>query len=371
VIVAIRELLRRPGRFAVAGISLALLTVLLLLLGGLLDGLFLGSTGAFRAQDAEVFVYSSDAQDSFLRSRIDPDLRAEIDGVDGVASTAGIGVAQVAGSTSGDPAALDPDQLIDLAVLGYEASTGTLPDPPAAGTAYADERVRAEGVEVGDVVLAGPTAVPIEIVGFVDDASFLLQGSLWTAPDTWRRVLADSRPDAAIGQDVFQVVLVQADDGTDATALAADIDEATGGVTSSLTRAEAVLSLPGTREQNSTFTGLISVTFFVVGLITALFFALLTIERSRLFAAMKALGVANRALVLWSVLQAVLVAAGAFVVGVALTLPLAAAVPAEIPLQLEPGRAAATGLILLVTAAVGSLLTLRRITRIDPASAIS
>jgi putative ABC transport system permease protein len=209
------------------------------------------------------------------------------------------------------------------------------------------------------------------VVGFVDDASFLLQGSLWTAPETWREVLAASRPDAAIGDDVFQVLLVQAADGEDPAALAASIDEATGGATSSLTRDEAVLSLPGTREQNRTFTGLIAVTFVVVGLISALFFALLTIERSRLFAAMKALGVGNRRLVVWSVLQAVLVAAGAFAVGLAVTLPLAAAVPAEVPLRLEPSRAVVTGLVLLATAAVGSGLTIRRITRIDPASAIS
>lgn len=369
--VAIRELARRPGRFAVAGIALSFLTVLLLLLGGLLDGLFLGSTGAFRAQDAEVFVYSADARDSFQRSRVDAELRATVEGVDGVERTDGIGVAQVAGSVGAAPADSELDELIDLAVLGYESGTEQLPEPPAPGSAYADDRIRAEGVEVGDVVLAGPAATPIEVVGFVDDASFLLQGSLWTAPDTWREVLAASRPDAAIGDDAFQVLLVQAAEGEDPAALAARIDGATDGATSSLTRDEAVLSLPGTREQNRTFTGLISVTFLVVGLISALFFALLTIERSRLFAAMKALGVANGRLVTWSVLQAVLVAAGAFLVGIAVTVPLAAAVPAEVPLRLEPRRALVTGLVLLVTAGVGSGLTLRRITRIDPASAIS
>ena len=43
-------------------------------LGGLLDGLYLGSTGAIRAQKADVIVYSQSARDSFLRSRItDPD----------------------------------------------------------------------------------------------------------------------------------------------------------------------------------------------------------------------------------------------------------------------------------------------------------
>ena len=81
-----KELVRRPGRFAVAGSALTLLVVLLLLLGGLLDGLFLGSTGAIRVQEGDVFVYSDTARDSFLRSRIGPDLRRTIEGTEGVLS---------------------------------------------------------------------------------------------------------------------------------------------------------------------------------------------------------------------------------------------------------------------------------------------
>lgn len=362
--VPVRELLRRPGRFAVAGISLALLTMLLLLLGGLLDGLYLGSTGAIRAQDADVFVYSDDAQESFLRSRIGPDLRAEIEAVDGVGATGGLGVTLVAGT---DPTG--GDELLDLAVLGYQEATGSLPAPPDPGTAYADRGLEVDGVDVGDTILVGPTEIPIEVVGFVDDVSYLLQQSLWVDAETWRQVQADHRPDGAVGEGVFQVLLVEAE-GVDAADLATRIDDATG-TTTSLTRDEAVLSLPGTREQNSTFSALIGTTFFVVGLITALFFVLLTVERTRLFAAVKALGVPTSRLIAWSVLQAVVVAAGAYVLGLALTLPLAAAVPDQIPLQLEPGRAVVTGAILLVTAALGSLLTLRRILRIDPASAIS
>lgn len=371
MIVALRELWRRPGRFVVAGISISLLTVLLLLLGGLLDGLYLGSTGAIRAQDADVFVYSADAQDSFLRSRITPEVRADIEGVDGVASVGGLGVTLVAGRVGGPPQEGSVDDLLDLAVLGYEAGTHVLPDPPGPGEAYADQRLQAEGVAEGDIIFVGPTGIPIEVVGLVDDASYLLQGSLWVDLQTWRTVQDASRPDAALADDVVQVVLVEADQGIAPAGLAADIDRATGGATSSLTRDEAVLSLPGTQEQNATFTALIGVTFFVVALVTALFFVLLTVERTRLFAAVKALGVPNSRLVMWSVLQGVAVAAGAFVVGGLLTLLLASAVPAGIPLQLEPGRAVTTALILLATAAVGTLLTLRRIIRIDPASAIS
>ena len=45
-------------------------------LGGLLDGLIRSSTGAIRAQDVDVIVYSDTAQASFPRSRIDAATRA-------------------------------------------------------------------------------------------------------------------------------------------------------------------------------------------------------------------------------------------------------------------------------------------------------
>ena len=58
-----RELRRRPSRFIVATVVLSFLATLLLFLGGLLDGLYLGSTGAIRAQQGDVIVFSSGAPD--------------------------------------------------------------------------------------------------------------------------------------------------------------------------------------------------------------------------------------------------------------------------------------------------------------------
>ena len=58
---ALRELRRRPGRFAVAAVILTLIAMLLMFLGGLLDGLLGSSTGAYRAQRADLIVYATDA----------------------------------------------------------------------------------------------------------------------------------------------------------------------------------------------------------------------------------------------------------------------------------------------------------------------
>ena len=51
---ALRELRRRPGRFVTATIILTLVAVLVMFLGGLLDGLIRSSTDAVRAQDGDL-----------------------------------------------------------------------------------------------------------------------------------------------------------------------------------------------------------------------------------------------------------------------------------------------------------------------------
>lgn len=364
VLTAWRELRRRPGRFGVATGALALLAILLLLLGGLLDGLFLGSTGAIRSQDADVFVYSAAARDSFLRSRITPEIRRTVEGVDGVESTGGLGLSLLGAQVPGER------ELADAALFGYEQASTRVPGPPPPGHAWADRRLEAAGVELGDRLGLGPGREPLIVDGWVDDTSFLLQGALWVEPETWHRIQQTSRPEAALADDVFQVLAVRAGAGVDAEELARRIDAATGDATRSLTRDDAIFSLPGTRQQNSTFQAIILVTFFVAGLVVALFFALLTLERAGLYGVLKAVGASSGRLAAGVVLQALVVSTLAFAVGGALTLALERGIPAEVPVQLEPSRAVYVGIGLVVTSVLGSALSLRRLVRIDPASAI-
>lgn len=360
---ALRELRRRFRKFLPTTAALALLVVLLLMLGGLLDGLYLGSTGALRSQEAELAVYSDSARDSVIRSRIDPATRDAIEAVDGVAATFGFGVALVGARVPGETA------IADTAVIGYEGNVDGVPDPPAPGEAWADESLRADGVSEGDVVKVGPTRIPITVVGFVSDTNFLQQGALWVEPDTWREVLAESRPGAAVDDGVFQTVWVDLAPGADAEGVAAAIDEATG-TTKTLTREEAVLAIPGIKEQKSTFTQIIGVTFFVSGLVVALFFALLTLERTAMLGVLKAVGASSRQLVTVLGTQTLVVTAIAYTIGALVAVALSLVTPPDVPLTLTASRAAFVAIGVFVAALVGGAISLRRIIRIDPASAI-
>ena len=153
--VALLELRRRPWRFAPAVIALVLLTVLLLVLGGLLDGLYSGFTGALRAQPGELLTYAADAKLSVVRSRIDTATTAEVERVPGVDQVGGLGVALLGAKVPGQATEAS------VALFGYERAPHGVPAPPRqAGQVYADTSLKAYGVRVGQTLLLGTHAVP-------------------------------------------------------------------------------------------------------------------------------------------------------------------------------------------------------------------
>ena len=187
---------------------ITLIAILLMFLGSLLDGLIRSSTGAIRAQDADAIVYSSTAQASFPRSRIDADVRMQIEALPGVDEVGGIGLVQLGARVPGN----GPRDLANVALFGYEIAPEGVPAPPPDGQAYADEILKADNVEEGMTILLGPARTPVEVIGFVSDTSFNGQGGLWASEATWRTTLAENRPDAQLSEGVWQALVVVGDD---------------------------------------------------------------------------------------------------------------------------------------------------------------
>lgn len=364
---ALRELRRRPGRFVTAVAILTLVAALVMILGGLLDGLLNGSTGALRAQNGDVIVYSNTARSSLLRSTITPEIRAAVEAEPDVGEVGGLGIVQLSGRLPDR----DPRDLVSVVLFGYELAPSGVPDPPAPGEVYADRRLEADGVGIGTELALGPARSPVVVVGLVDDVSYSGQGTLWAEPGTWREVLAANRPDTRLDDDAFQALVVQTDDAADPAEVASEIDAATDGATKSLTLSAAIDEIPGVREQQSTFNQIIAVTIVIAGVVVALFFALLTVERLGLYGVLKALGARDRTLLAGVIAQAVTVALAAALIAGALALALDRAIPpGSVPLDLSIRRLVTSAVLLLVAAVVGCALSLRRVLRVDPATAM-
>lgn len=131
-----------------------------------------------------------------------------------------------------------------------------------------------------------------------------------------------------------------------------------------------MLSIPGVDQQRTTFTAIIVVSFGVVAIVTALFFALITLEKRGQLAILKAIGSPNPLLLRGILVQALIAAAAGFVLGFALSRFVAMVLPASVPIEFLPRTGAFVLVATLGMGAIGAALSFRRIIRIDPASAL-
>lgn len=370
MILAFAEIRRRPGRFASVVGALTLLVFLVLVLAALADGLYFGATGAIRTSRADLYAFDRDASGSFVRSRLPQRLAAEAARVDGVAEVGALGTLLTVGR--------GPRGQLDVAVFGAEPGRvgappalvdGRLPRPGEDGAAAADTRLRRDGVRLGTRLEVTGAADPVEVVGFVRDASYQLQPTLWTTVGGWRRLRSDARPETRGDTATVTALAVRVRPGADPAQVARRLDAATG-VTDTRTRASTVLAIPGVAQQQSTLRSIIVASLLVAGLVVALFFALLTLEKRDLLAALKAVGASTRLLGVGVVVQGLAATGAAVLLGAVLARLVGLVLPEQVPALFRTVTVVVVAAATVLSGLVGSAFSLRRVARIDPATAL-
>ena len=364
---ALRELRRNPGRFFVATVTISLIAILLMFLGALLDGLLQLSTGAYQAQRGQLLVLNADARGVLGSSQLTADDRADLDELVGDGSVNSYSETVLGARLDGG----DERDLFTVRLRGFELPPEGLAEVPADGEVWADPDLVGH-VEVGDVLLLGPNRAEVSVVGFLGRGDTPSLGGLWASPETWRSVLASSRPDLQV-DDTFEQAFV-VDLGADATDedVAAVADEINAhDRMQALTFDEASDAIPGVDAQRVTFNQIIAITTVIALVVIALFFALLTAERAGLYGVLKAVGARSSTLFAGLLTQAVAITVIAAVGGLAM---MAAAYfgipPGTLPFAITWKRLAASVGLLLLAAFIGSAFSLRTVLRIDPAEAI-
>jgi len=207
--------------------------------------------------------------------------------------------------------------------------------------------------------------VQAEIVGIVTDTAYQLQPTIWTSVDTWRAMRDAVRPEL-IGQvTAINSVALVTEPGADLTQIAASVAD-----TTVLTAEATGLAIPGVEQQNATLTSIIYTTLAVSALVVALFFALLVLEKRELFAALKALGTPTSRLGVSVIIQAVVSSVLGVIIGAVVSRLFGLIIPASVPTLFRTETLITIGIFTVIAGFVGALFSLRRIARIDPATAI-
>jgi putative ABC transport system permease protein len=366
---ALAEIRRRRGRWVSISGAVAFIVFLVLILAALSDGLFIGSTGALQSIEADALVFNADGRRSLIRSELPIDGLAAVEGVAGVADAGALGVLLATAATDGDT--------FDIAVVGHlpgrpgeptRVGQGRRPSPGERFVGLADSSLRTKGIDLGDSLMLTGSSQPVKVIGFVSDSQYLLAGTLWVTLETWEALRFEVRPETIGSGSVAQAFPIVIADGTDVAAVTGAVDAALG--TETVTTDEAILSLPGVKQQASTFTAIIVVSFVVVGLVIALFFALVTLEKRGQLAILKAIGSSNALLLQGILIQALVATAAGYAVGFGLSRLLALVIPAAVPVDFLPTTALTLLLATIVMGALGAAFSFRRIIHIDPASAL-
>jgi putative ABC transport system permease protein len=367
---ALAEILRHRGRWASIIGAVAFIVFLVLVLAALADGLFVGMTGALGTGNTDALVYSADGRRSLVRSELPTSDLPSVAAVEGVADVGALGLLLATAATDADP--------FDIAVMGHlpghagepkNLVEGRRPELREPFVGLADVSLRAEGISLGDSVTLTGSSHPVEVVGFVEDARYLLADTLWVSMETWEALRFEIRPETVGLGSVVQAFPILVSEGAGVAEVAAAVDRALT-ITETVTTDEAILSLPGVEQQQSTFTAIIMVSFVVVGIVIALFFALITLEKRGQFAILKAIGSSNPFLLRGLVVQALIATMGGYVLGFGLSRLLALALPSTVPVAFRSSTALLLFLATVAMGALGAVFSFRRIIRIDPASAL-
>jgi putative ABC transport system permease protein len=351
---------RRRALLAVAGVAMALLLVLAL--QGIFDGAMRQVTAYIRTSEADLFVSQQSVRTMHMSASALPPgivgrLRAERD------------VAWAAPIRFAPNAFLASDKGRELSyVIGYDAASGrggpgrlSSGRPPAAGEAVLD-RVAADRLGVGLSDRIRLLGASFAISGLSSGGTSIVNTTAFIRGEDFARLRGP-----AVGY-----VLVGGRAGVRpgelARRLQAALPEVTVQTRTELARQEAGI----VQDMSADVMRIMSAIGFLIALaVVALTLFTATLAKLREYAVAKAIGARSAWLIRTVLVQAAWAVGVALLVAVGLAVAVATAVGAATPsirLAIEPASVVRTAIGALLVGGIGSVLPLRRVTKVDPAS---
>ncbi|OJY51418.1 ABC transporter permease [Pseudonocardia sp. 73-21] len=349
--VAWRDLRFARGRFALMAAVVVLITLLVGLLSGLTAGLGHDSTSAVSELPADHLVFSAPADGaapSFTSSSFGAGAWQRWAAVPSVERAEPLGVATTRVESGSRSAA--------LTTMGVRPGSALAPEAVAPGNVVLSTGAAAElGAGRGDTVtLAGAALTVTAVAG---DAAFSHTPVIWADLGDWQRL--------ASGGAAATVIALTTDGRVDLAAA----DGSLG--TRTLSRADSLPAIGSYSAENGSLQLMRGFLFAISALVIGAFFTVWTIQRSGDIAVLKALGASSGYLLRDALGQAVVLLVGGTALGTGLAAALGAVVSGSVPFLLTPDTVLVPAVVIIVLGALGAALSIRRITAVDPLTALS
>lgn len=366
---AIRELKHAKWRFTLIGIILVLISWLVFILSGLGNGLSNLSAATFQNMEANYVVFEEGSRHSMSRSVVSQTLVSDLKEHDAVEDASPMGSMVAVVLKNGNIA---DSEKIDVSILGIEPGSFLEPEVVEGSTlseaneyeVIVNDSLKDEGIEIGDTLEIEGAVETIKVIGFVKEESFNHLPSIFISIDDWRSIhFAAPGSDKGVNEPVNAIMLQGKH--IDQEELARSIEEI-----EVATKKEAIQGIPGYKEENGTIMLMLSFLLVISAFVIGVFFYVLTLQKSNQFGVMKAIGASNGFLINATVTQITILAIISISFGILLTYGTAAILPKGMPFTLDPVLVISYAIVLLLVSILSSLISVRKITKIDPLQAI-
>jgi putative ABC transport system permease protein len=370
--VALRELRFARTRFALMGLVVSLIAVLMVMLSGLSVGLVEDGVSGLKKLPVTSFAFEPGVQKdaAFSRSVVDVAAADEWRSLPGVAEAAPFGNTLINTRS-------DRGTEIDLALFGVEPGSFLAPKTSSGVGLSAQENgivvsstAMDDGLRIGDTVTVDRLGTQLVVVGeLAGQHTFGHVDVAYVALPVWQRINAGAAPGDAVPAHALHeatAIAVRAASGQSVDLAAGD--RAAG--TESMTLDESFGASPGYTAETSTLTLIQVFLYAIAALVVGAFFTVWTIQRKPEIAVMRAMGAPTAYLLRDGLAQAFLLLVVSIGAGVGVGLGVGGLVGSEVPFTLAPGSIALAALLLLVLGLAGAAAAVARIAAVDPLTAL-
>jgi putative ABC transport system permease protein len=379
---ALKEIWRNKGRFLLVSLVIALITLLVLFISALGEGLATANREYLSKLDASLLVYHDKTDYIIGASHLDRSLLSSIRQVAGVAEAGQIGFANADILTPGViPGAAAP---LKVSLIGVEPGRPGLPPLLQGRTFYS--RLASEaildrsaalrsGLKIGDTLTIRVSQgtkdqiYTLRVVGITDGEQYQFQPSIFVPFFTWDQVRPKSDAEINSTTLVSNLIAVRLKDpGQLATVQKQIVSEVSGVEVATIS--QAILAVPGYTAQQSTIQTQGFFTMFIGLLVIGGFFQIQALQKVAQIGVLKAIGASNHVVGAAAIIQIILITAIGVGLGGFFTYLLSLSFPPTVPIVFNGQRTMISIAALLLTGPVGGYVSIRYATRIEPLKAL-
>ncbi|CAM4215793.1 ABC transporter permease [Paenibacillus xylanexedens] len=368
---AIREMRYAKGRYALIATIMVLVSFLVLFVTGLAQGLAYDNAASVKNMAATHFVLEQDSNHRFTRSQVDQDQLNQARSVVGQENAEPLGVKMTTVSPTGDTKKIDVT-LFMVNPEGWLAPTVTEGSPitdQTKGQVVVDHKLAESGVTIGTVLVDQATGTEWTVGGFVQNESFSHSPVVFLNEQEWLALQGSSRTsqgsaDTNANAPIYNAIAIK-DGGEQVDRLSTAMPN-----TEVITKSDAVSAIPGYKEEQGSLLMMIAFLYVISAFVLAVFFYVITIQKTSQFGILKAIGTRNAYLAGSVSLQVLVLSIGSLVISVLLVRLFESILPASMPFQLGLSTLALTCVLFILMSVAGSLFSVWKVTKIDALDAI-